>query len=207
MLSVLDSVKREVRLLYSQSGELLFHGQAHIEFVAKHTSLFAADLEANSTIATMAAWMHDLNYFVAKDSPPELGANLRSELLGKCGAPGIAVQLERIILESHTAYRGASISREAMALSDADTLFKSLPITPIIFARRYILQTGVSLVQLAEKIVSEQEPLFEQEIYFYSNTARKAYMSWARTNLNLWANVLEWSRSPLFDERLIHFDR
>jgi hypothetical protein len=57
--------------------------------------------------------------------------------------------------------RHRHISLEAQALSDADTLFKVLPITPVVLAHRYLAENGVTLRELADKIVGEQRPVHD----------------------------------------------
>lgn len=89
-----------------------------------------------------------------------------------------------------------------MALSDADTLFKSLPITPIIFAQKYITQNKVDIYKLAQKVTSEQNPLMDQDIYFYTDYAKKRYLNWAKDNLKLWNNVIESSTDEDIKEML-----
>jgi uncharacterized protein len=76
-----------------------------------------------------------------------------------------------------------------MALSDADTLFKALPITPVVLAPLYMRETGKTLRELADKIVGEQVPLRDDGIYFYSDSAKKKYESWGETNLALWVGI------------------
>jgi uncharacterized protein len=83
------------------------------------------------------------------------------------------------------------ISAEAMALSDADTLFKAHPITPVLLAPLYMQETGSSLGELAQKIVGEQVPLRDDGIYFYSESAKKKYESWGDANLALWSCIQE----------------
>jgi uncharacterized protein len=92
-------------------------------------------------------------------------------------------------MESHTSNRNENISSEGKALSDADTLFKALPITPILFASKYISQNKVNIKELSDKIVSEQNKLFKEGIYFYTEIAKKRYLHWAKINLDLWNNV------------------
>jgi hypothetical protein len=69
-------------------------------------------------------------------------------------------------------------------------LFKVLPITPIIFSSKYIQENDTDIKKLANKIVTEQENLLTQWIYFYSEYAKTHYLPWAETNINLWKNVV-----------------
>jgi uncharacterized protein len=100
-------------------------------------------------------------------------------------------RIEKIVMEENVATRGDDISAEARALSDADTLFKALPITPILFASKYIQENKVDIQKLADKIVEEQKPLFDKGIYFYTDLAKNNHMKWAQGNLTLWENVKE----------------
>jgi len=76
-----------------------------------------------------------------------------------------------------------------MCLSDADSLFKVLPITPVVFASSYIKQNGVDIYKMADKITKEQNKLLENDIYFYTDIAKVRYLDWARLNLGLWNNI------------------
>ena len=62
---------------------------------------------------------------------------------------------------------------------------------PILFSSKYIQQNKVDITILARKIVSEQQPLLEQDIYFYTEIAKQKYLHWAKINLTLWAHVEE----------------
>jgi uncharacterized protein len=99
--------------------------------------------------------------------------------------------IEDVVVTAETHSRSRDISPEAMALSDADTLFKALPITPVILAPLYMRETGMSLRELAEKIVGEQVPLRDSGIYFYSDSAKRKYAQWADANLTLWSCILD----------------
>ena len=82
------------------------------------------------------------------------------------------------------------------ALSDADTLFKALPITPVILAPLYMRETGQSVSELAQKIVGEQVPLNDDGIYFYSESAKKRYEEWGEANLALWVCIRDALADP-----------
>lgn len=126
------------------------------------------------------------------NSEPEVGAELRAQVLQQSGYSEEEIkQIEQVIMGGHTATRGADTTKEVKALSDADTLFKALPITPILFASKYIQQNKVDINKLAHKVVSEQKPLLEQDIYFYTEIAKQKYLHWAKVNLDLWVNVQE----------------
>ena len=78
-----------------------------------------------------------------------------------------------------------------MALADADALYRSLPVTPLLFTSKYIAENKVDLYTLAEKITSEQNPLMEEDAYFYTDSAKRKYARWAKDNLQLWNNVMQ----------------
>ena len=170
---------------------LLFHGWHHVQFVTSKATQFARSLGADEELVEASALVHDLNYIIEVNSEPEKGAELRASVLAEANFDATSIErIEFIVHEAHTANRGTEISPEAMALSDGDALFKSLPITPILFASKYLSQNKVDIEKLAHKVVSEQKPLLEQDIYFYSDQA-KTYLCWAKVNLELWANVEE----------------
>lgn len=199
----LNALEGSLETLYKEkSRDLLFHGWHHITFVQKKAIIFAKELGADQGIVEAAALTHDLNY-VAKGSHPSDGKELRETFLKKAGYSTEEIeQIEAIVLEEHTAERGNDISGEAKALSDADTLFKALPFTPILFASKYIAETQTDIVKLASKIVEEQNHLMEQGIYFYTESAREKYLGWAKVNLQLWNNVAESLRDPEIQEVL-----
>jgi len=179
-------------LYLEQSKNLLFHGWHHITFVRKKALEFAESISANKLIVEAAALTHDLNYIVKPNSEPEEGKELRQEFLSKADFTADEItRIEAVVMESHTGTRNETVTPEGMALSDADTLFKSLPITPIIFAQKYITQNKVDIYRLANKVTSEQNPLIDQDIYFYTDYAKIRYLNWAKDNLKLWNNVIE----------------
>lgn len=174
------------------SRKLTFHGWPHVSFVAKNARKFAVELKADSSIAEIAGLVHDVNYLVDARSGASEGRLLRAKILRDAGLNSESISMvENVVVTAQTHARGPNISREAMALSDADTLFKALPITPVILSPLYMKETGRSLRELAEKIVSEQVPLRDGEIYFYSESAKKRYEDWGDANLRLWRFILE----------------
>ena len=184
------SLESSLKVLYAQHPYLLFHGWHHIWFVFRKSRVFAADIGADEFLVQSAALVHDINYIAEKNSKPEAGQKIREKILTENGYSQEEVErIEQIVMEEHTATRNENISNEGKALSDADTLFKSLPVTPILFAGKYIQENDVDIVQLTEKIVGEQGPLMEKDIYFYTPKARELYLDWAKINLQLWKNV------------------
>lgn len=191
--SKINKLKEALRLLYLEHKDnLLFHGWHHVDFVRKKAMEFARAIEANVFLVESAALVHDLNYIVETNSEPEMGKDLRSNYLSEAGYSAEEIsQIENIVMEADIGNRTGTLSKEGMALSDADTLFKSLPTTPILFAGRYIDQNKIDIAKLADKICSEQKKLMEQGIYFYTDLAKQKYIKWAETNLALWSNVNE----------------
>lgn len=184
-------LEKTLKSLYEKhKNELLFHGWHHIFFVRNKGGEFARAVGADDFLVESSALVHDINYLVAPNSEPEEGRDLRQKIL--CEAHYSEQEIERIdqiVLEEHTSTRNASISLEGKALSDADTLFKALPITPILFASKYIQENKVDIEKLAKKVCEEQNRLMEAGIYFYTDKAKEMYLNWAELNLKLWNNV------------------
>lgn len=179
--------------LYKEhSKELLFHGWHHICFVRNKAVEFAQIIHANIEIVEAAALTHDLNYFILPNSEPEIAKEMRLKYLkGSLFNDSEIHQIESIIMESHVRTRNENISTEGKALSDADTLFKALPTTPILFASKFITQNKIDIYKLAAKITSEQKKLLDSGIYFYIDEVKEKYLDWAKTNLELWEYVQE----------------
>jgi uncharacterized protein len=191
----IGGLERYLQELYDgKSDALPFHGWHHIDFVRSKALEFALQLNANLFIVESAALTHDLNYLIKINSNPEKGAGERRKILQMCGYEDGEINIiEKVIVDSHTGYRLhlKELSQEAMALSDADTLFKALPITPILFAYKYLSENKITISDLAQKVVDEQNPLMDADLYFYTSFAKEKYMKWANTNLALWKNVIE----------------
>jgi uncharacterized protein len=140
------------KIYYERSSDLPFHGWHHITFVTKKAIAFASSIEANIFLVESAALVHDLNYVVRPNSEAVDGKELRQKILFEIGYTQEEVdRIELIVQESSTGVRDENISNEGRALSDADTLFKSLPITPVIFASKYITENQIDIHQLAKK--------------------------------------------------------
>jgi len=191
--TVIADVSQRVESLYAaRHDDVPFHGWHHVEFVRAKSKEFARELGANESLVEVAALVHDLNYLVDTTTDAKRGSKLRSEVLGSAGLDqGQRRKVEHIVRQAETRSRDADISAEAKALSDADTLFKALPITPVVLAPLYMRETGRSLRELAEKIVEEQVPKREREIYFYAPSAKDRYREWGDANLNLWTCLLQ----------------
>lgn len=188
----LNNLSTTIEKLYEEhKGELLFHGWHHINFVAKKAVEFADSIGASIFVTKSAALTHDLNYIVEPNSEPELARDMRSKILSEAGYSRDEInKIEDVIMESHMRTRSENISNEGKALSDADTLFKSLPTTPILFASKYITQNKVDINKLAKKVTEEQNPLMEKGVYFYTHSAKAKYLKWAKDNLEMWNNVI-----------------
>lgn len=184
-----------VEVIYQENADKLpFHGWSHIQFVRGKAIEIGEQIDADVFICESAALVHDVNYMMEKNSEPEAGEDLRRSLLEQSSYSNEEIKkIEEIILEAHTANRtkDAVLSLEAQVLSDADTIFKSLPITPVLFAHKYLNETGIDIKTLAQKVVDEQAPLILNDVYFYSEFAKKKYSNWAKTNLALFTNILE----------------
>ncbi len=180
------------KIYKSKKEKLLFHGWHHIIFVRNKALEFAKSINANLFIVEAAALVHDLNYLVKLNSEPQEGKEFRKTILSKSEFTLEEInRIEEIIMEAHTAIRTANISKEGKSLSDADTLFKALPITPILFTGKYVEENKINIFKLADKITTEQNKLFNEDIYFYTKLAKIKYLKWAKTNLELWNNVKE----------------
>lgn len=194
-------VERQVRHLCRTAGDLPFHGWHHVSFVRDKGARFAAANGADVSVVTTAALVHDLNYLVARNSAASAGRELRMRILADAGvAPAVARWIDEVVDEAEMATRHRDIGLEAQALSDADTLFKALPITPVLLAHRYLAENGVSLRQLATKIVGEQRHVHDAGFYFYDPEAAAAYSHWAMANLELWQCVVEALDDPSVTE-------
>jgi uncharacterized protein len=189
----LDTLRRNISEYYEENGkELLFHGWHHISFVQRKSIEIGRKAGANLFLVESAALVHDLNSLVKPNSHPEVAKELRGTLLQSAGYSfDEAVAIEKIIMEAHTAYRGPNLSLEGQVLSDADSVFRILPITPVVFSGKYISQNQINLRKLAAKITSEQNPLFQSGIFFYTDFARQKYQRWAETNIELWNQISE----------------
>lgn len=201
---VIDAVERLVRELCQRlATRLPFHGWHHVNFVRAKAVEFAKANGSNVAVVETAAIVHDVNYIVARNSSAAAGRRLRLEILAMAGvAKPTASWIDRIVREAEMAVRHREISLEAQALSDADTLFKALPVTPVVLAHRYLTENGVSLRELAEKIVGEQQDVHDDGYYFYNPAAAATYSRWAATNLQLWQCIKESLDDPTV-ERLL----
>ncbi|HEV2780844.1 MAG TPA: HD family phosphohydrolase [Actinophytocola sp.] len=200
----IEAVEAHVHRLCRRFAERLpFHGWHHVSFVRAKAVEFAALNGSNVAVVESAALVHDLNYIVQRNSSAAAGRRLRLDILGQAGVARPAAEwIDRIVREAEMSARHRNISLEAQALSDADTLFKALPVTPVVLAHRYLAENGVSLRELANKIVGEQQHVHDGGFYFYNPDAAATYARWAATNLQLWQCIKESLDDPTV-ERLL----
>lgn len=179
--------------LPENKSKLLFHGWHHIQFVHKKAIQFAEFLKCDLEKVAVASLVHDLNYIFSDKLEPEAARVQIIKYITQAGYSGdYANEIATLIEDSHLAYRGdRKLSEESKALSDADTLFKALPTTPILFASKFITQNHYNIEKLGNKVVDEQKPLMDSGNYFYTDLAKQKYLKWARINLEMWEGVLE----------------
>jgi uncharacterized protein len=191
--AVVDAVDAFVRRLCTRyAARLQFHGWHHVTFVRTKAARFAVCNGADVSVVETAALVHDVNYLVRRNSAAAAGSGLRLALLSRAGVPDrVAAWVDRIVDEAEMATRGRDISLEAQALSDADTLFKALPVTPVVLAHRYLAENGIGLRELANKICDEQQGAHDDGFYFYNPEAAAQYQHWATANLQLWQCIRE----------------
>lgn len=200
----LEQVERRVKRLCDKfAANLPFHGWHHVHFVRTKAAAFARANGSDPAVVETAALVHDVNYIVRRNSAAAAGRDLRMSILSKAGVPEqVAEQIDKIVNEAEMATRHRDISPAAQALSDADTLFKALPVTPVVLAHRYLSENGVTLGELANKIVGEQRGPHDAGFYFYSPEAKAMYSRWATANLELWQCVVEALDDPSVGELL-----
>jgi uncharacterized protein len=202
--AALDQVERRVKRLCERfAANLPFHGWHHVHFVRTKAGGFARSNGSDPAVVETAALVHDLNYIVLRNSAASAGRDLRMGILARAGvAEEVAERIDEIVCEAEMSTRHRDISLAAQALSDADTLFKALPVTPVMLAHRYLSENGITLNELAHKIVGEQRGVHDAGFYFYSPAARAMYSHWATANLELWQCVLEALDDPSVGELL-----
>jgi uncharacterized protein len=200
----IDAVERYVYQLCQRFAQRLqFHGWHHVSFVRAKAVEFAEANGADPGLVETAALVHDLNYIVQRNSPAAAGGSLRLQILGLADvSPATAQRIDEIVRDAEMAGRHPDISLEAQALSDADTLFKALPVTPVVLAHRYLAENGVSLRELANKIVTEQQTVHDEGYYFYNPEAASTYSRWAEANRQLWRCIRESLDDPTVEQLL-----
>lgn len=191
------------QLCQTHAKQLPFHGWHHVSFVRSKAVEFAGANGSDAGLVEVAALVHDVNYIVQRNSPASAGRRLRLQILAMADVPQPdATRVDEIVREAEMAVRHRDISLEAQALSDADTLFKALPVTPVVLAHRYLAENGVSLRELANKIVTEQQDVHDEGYYFYNPDAAATYSRWAEANLQLWRCIRESLDDPTVEQLL-----
>lgn len=205
--AIADIEQRVRQLCWRNARSLPFHGWHHVSFVRTKAVTFAGHNGSDVGVVEVAALVHDVNYLVLRNSPAAAGQDLRLGMLADAGVDdAVARWIDDIIDEAEMANRGRDISLEAQALSDADTLFKALPVTPVVLAHKYLTENGLSLRQLADKIVGEQVDVHDEGYYFYNPEAAATYSRWAMANLELWQCIKEAVDDPSVAELLTAVD-
>jgi len=191
--AVVDAVEADVRRICARyAAKLQFHGWHHVNFVRTKAARFAVLNGAEVSVVETAALVHDVNYIVRRNSAAAAGSGLRLAILTRAGVPKhVGAWIDRIVDEAEMATRGRDISLEAQALSDADTLFKALPVTPVMLAHKYLEENNIGLRELANKICGEQQTVHDEGFYFYNPEAAAQYAHWATANLQLWQCIRE----------------
>jgi uncharacterized protein len=191
------------QLCWRYADKLPFHGWHHVNFVRTKAVGFAGHNGADAGVVEVAALVHDVNYLVRRNSSAAAGSDLRLSMLAESGVSDeVSCWIDAIIDEAEMATRHRNISLEAQALSDADTLFKALPVTPVVLAHKYLKENDLSLRELAHKIVGEQANVHGEGYYFYNTEAAATYSRWAGANLELWQCIKEAVDDPTVAELL-----
>jgi uncharacterized protein len=185
-----EQLRSNLEQLYKSRSDLLFHGWHHIKFVARKSVEFGAEFNINIELLEAAALTHDLNYIVDVQSEVDDGKELREKVLSEVGfSPDEIAYVEDTVHGSSSEFSGGDISDASKALSDADKLFKVLPVGPMILSSRYITETKVDIQKWADRIVRDQRPLLESGKYFYTQSAKEKYLGWAKLNLD-WVEMV-----------------
>jgi uncharacterized protein len=201
--AITDVERRVWELCSLHAPNLQFHGWHHVSFVRDKAVHFAERNGADREVVQVAALVHDVNYVVRRNSPAMAGSALRMDILAESGVDDVTAEwIDRIVDEAEMRTRHRDISLEAQALSDADTLFKALPVTPVVLAHKYLLENGITLRELAHKIVGEQQGKQDEGYYFYDPEAAAAYTRWATANLELWQCIVESLDDPCVTDLL-----
>lgn len=201
---VMTDVERRVWELCTRfAPNLQFHGWHHVSFVRDKAVHFAERNGSDVDVVHVAALVHDVNYVVRRNSSAHEGSGLRQEILADAGVDlDTARWIDRIVDEAEMRTRHRGISLEAQALSDADTLFKALPVTPVVLAHKYLQENGITLGELAHKIVDEQQGKQDDGYYFYDAEAAATYTRWVTANLELWQCIVESLDDPCVTDLL-----
>lgn len=169
-----------------------------MSFVTRKALEFASEFPSiNRELLEVSALLHDVNYIGDTTTGVDDGARMRAELLSGAGySPEEIALIEKTVHDASTEYSGGEISDMSKALSDADKMFKVLPVGPIILTARYLTETKADIKKWADRIIREQRPLLDNDKYFYTQIAKQKYLAWAQINLQ-W---VEQVRASIDDE-------
>jgi uncharacterized protein len=190
-----NNLYSRLQKLYSSpeiNKKVLFHNWEHIQFVHDHAIEFAKELGCNEELVAVSALLHDLNYIYSDTADPLDAENeIRSFLIDVEYQENLINEVIKIIGEEHIATRKSktNISKEAMALSDADSLFRVIPTTPLLNTHKFLEENNITLKELANKIVNEQKDLIEAGNFFYTDLAKEKYGYLVENHLRLWETV------------------
>ncbi len=188
-----EALRTTLREIYSPRDDLLFHGWHHITFVTRKSLEFAREFDVDVELLEAAALTHDLNFITNVKSSVDDGREIRAEVLSKAGFNEHEIpDIENLVHGSSTEFSGGDISDSSKVLSDADKLFKVLPVSPMILSARYITETKVDIEKWADRIIRDQKPLLDADKYFYTKMAKEKYLTWARLNLE-WVEAVKQS--------------
>ncbi|PIN74558.1 HD family phosphohydrolase [Candidatus Woesearchaeota archaeon CG10_big_fil_rev_8_21_14_0_10_37_12] len=199
----LQKLKENLKKVYFENKDkLLFHGWHHIEFVRRKSLIFAEELNADLFLVESAALVHDLNYIVKSDSKPEDAKEYRAKLLDECSySEEEVIKIENIVLAANTFERNLNISNEAKAISDADSLFKVLPTTLVLFSSKYITENRIDFEEHVHRILAKNK-FIDEGTYFYTKLAKQKYSEWAKTQHLFWEQAQECIRDTDTQEML-----
>ncbi len=188
-----------VERLYNgdNAPRLPFHDYDHIVFVTRWAVNFGQQNGADLPTVKVAALLHDLNYIADPTSDVDAGKDSRRAVLLEAGISDREIDnLEGIIRSADVRNSESCSGLEAQALSDADMLYKILPVTPVLFSHRLLVESNSNIRDLAIKILEEQLPRFESGSLFYNPKANDRYHKWAATNFALWRDIIECVEEP-----------
>jgi uncharacterized protein len=185
-LPILEQLLGE--LYEREARRIPFHGWHHVDFVRRKSVEVAREIGADLLVVEPAALTHDLNRIVDPLSSPKDGEPLRRGLLEKAGYSGTQIsKIEHTVCIDHR----DTLTIEQQALSDGDTIFQALPVTPLLFTHLSLRESNISFEEVSKMIAGRVERMSAEGRYFYTEYARKKYGEWAARDLLLWRQVRE----------------
>lgn len=179
-------------LLHLNRSTVPYHGWPHVHFVTQNAMRLAQNHGAESALVGSTALVHDLNYLVQPDSQPLVGDELASRYLKAAGFDDLHIaRALQIVKEANLSTRGPNVSLEVACLSDADTLFKVLPLVPVLQTPSYLAENQTTLRDLAQKIVDDQLIRLDSGYFFYLSEVESQYLGWAHESVSMWQRVLD----------------